>query len=267
MPEPASAGPLRDAGIVVTRPGLQAAAFAARIAAIGGRPIVFPAIVILPPEDRTALDDVHRRLATYDFAVFVSANAVEYGLPQGGWPRRVRAVAPGPGTAAALLLRHVPEPLVPAERFDSEGMLALPELADVAGRRIVVFRGNGGRELMADELAKRGAVVEQVECYRRAKPQTGSSGLIEAWRERRIDAVTITSSEGLANLWELLDAEGRAFLRGTPLFALHARIAAAARALGCGQVHETRPGDAGLIAGLLAHFEKAPSTEPGERPT
>jgi uroporphyrinogen-III synthase len=248
--------PLAKLGIVVTRPGHQAAGFAERLAALGARPIVFPTIVILPPSDPEPLAAVHRTLATYDFAVFVSANAVEFGLPQGGWPRRVRAIAPGPGTALALLQRHVPEPLVPAERYDSEGVLALPELADVAGRRFLRRRGRGGGELLADELVRRGATVDHVECYRRAKPETGAAGLIEAWRERRVDAVTVTSSEGLDNLWEMLGDEGRPYLAKTPLFAVHLRIAGRARALGLTDVHETGPGDAGLIAALLAHFAR-----------
>ncbi len=248
-------GPLGGAGIVVTRPGFQAAKFAEQIAAIGGRPIVFPTIVILPPPDRKPLAAALSALDRFDFAVFVSANAVEFGFhPSGAWPERVRAIAPGPGTAAALGARGVHDVLVPAERFDSEGILALPELADVRGSRFLVLRGSGGRELLAEALRARGAEVVQVECYRRARPQTGAEGLLERWREGRIDAVTITSSEGLANLWDLLGDEGRARLAATALFAPHPRIAEAARRLGCRDVHETSGGDAGLLAGLLEFF-------------
>jgi uroporphyrinogen-III synthase len=254
-PPGGAAGPLHGRGIVVTRPGFQAAAFAARIAVLGARPIVFPTIVILPPPDRRALDDALRRLEQFDFAVFVSANAVEYGVPADRpWPAAVRAIAPGPGTAAALHARGVGQVLVPAERFDSEGILALPELADVHGRRFLVLRGNGGRELLADALVRRGATVEQVACYVRAMPATGAEGLSEAWRAGAIDAFTVTSSEGLANLWEMLDDEGRRYLAATPVFAPHPRIAEAARRLGCREVHETAGSDAGLVAGLLAHF-------------
>ena len=67
--------------------------------------------------------------------------------------------------------------------MDSEGLLALPELANVAGNRIVIFRGAGGRELLHSMLAARGARVEQIECYRRARPVTDAAGLIEAWRD------------------------------------------------------------------------------------
>jgi len=98
-----SSGKLRGAGILITRPARQAAALAREIALLDGRPIVFPAIVILPPEDASALARAQRELAGYDYAVFVSANAVEYGVGDPtAWPAKLIAFAPGPGTAAAL---------------------------------------------------------------------------------------------------------------------------------------------------------------------
>jgi uroporphyrinogen-III synthase len=138
--------------------------------------------------------------------------------------------------------------------MDSEGLLALPELLDVAGKRIVIFRGDGGRELLRTALEARGATVVQVECYRRAKPQSGAAGLIDAWRERRVDAVTLTSGEGLDNLWTILGNEGRAHLAATPAFVPHPGIAERARALGLRQVIVTPPADAGLLASLLEYF-------------
>src|SRR5688572_33382175 len=103
--------------------------FAQKLAALGASPIVFPAIVILPPSDRAALDAAHARLDDYDFAVFVSANAVEYGLPSAAsWPATLVAFVPGPGTAEALVAAGIRDVRVPATTFDSDGMLALAEL-------------------------------------------------------------------------------------------------------------------------------------------
>jgi uroporphyrinogen-III synthase len=138
--------------------------------------------------------------------------------------------------------------------MDSEGLLALPELLDVAGKRIVIFRGDGGRELLRTALEARGAHVVQVECYRRAKPQGGAAGLIDAWREKRVDAVTLTSGEGLDNLWTILGNEGRTHLAATPAFVPHPGIAERARELGLRQVIVTPPADAGLLASLLEYF-------------
>jgi uroporphyrinogen-III synthase len=248
-------GALNDAVIVITRPERQAGRLAREIAALGGRPLVFPAIVILPPSDVAALRAVQWNLARYDIAIFVSANAVEYGVGNpSAWPARILTLAPGPGTAAALAALGIADTRVPATTMDSEGLLALPELADVAGKRIVIFRGDGGRELLRAALEARGATVVQVECYRRAKPQSGAAGLIEAWREKRVDAVTLTSSEGLDNLWEILDGEGRAHFAATPAFVPHASIAERARELGLRQVIITPPADAGLLASLLEYF-------------
>lgn len=243
--------PLAGVGILVTRPARQAGTFAQKLAALGGAPIIFPAIAVLPPDDPVPLARVHAALQSYDFAVYVSANAVEYGAPDARrWPPRLVAFAPGPGTAEALAALGISGARIPATTFDSEGLLALPEFAAPQGKRIVVFRGDGGRELLGDTLRARGATVDYVSCYRRAAPASGASGLAEAFRDGDIDAVTITSSEGLANLWTLCDEATRGRWRAQPTFVPHPRIAAHARELGLSAV-ETAGGDAGLIAGLL----------------
>jgi len=243
--------PLADLGILVTRPARQAGGFAQKLAALGAAPVIFPAIAILPPEDPVPLARAHAALGTYDFAVFVSANAVEFGAPDPRrWPASLVAFAPGPGTAEALAAIGIAGARIPATTFDSDGLLALPELAAPRDKRVVIFRGDGGRDQLGDTLRARGATVEYVACYRRAAPAGGAAGLVEAFREGRIDAVTITSSEGLDNLWALSDAWTRERWRARPTFVPHPRIAAHARELGL-QVVETAGGDAGLVTGLL----------------
>ncbi len=258
MPTHTGQTPLAGAGILITRPARQAAGLARRIDALGGRPIVFPAIVILPPADAQALARAHAALPGYDCAFFVSANAVEYGAPDPRrWPAGLDAFAPGPGTAEALADVGIADVRTPTTTLDSDGLLALPELAQLAGKRALIFRGDGGREQLGDALRARGAHVDYVACYRRAKPGSGAAGLAEAFAQRRIDAVTITSSEGLDNLWEILDGATRAAWRDAPTFVPHPRIALHARALGL-QAVETAGGDAGLIAGLLQWFAAHP---------
>jgi uroporphyrinogen-III synthase len=117
---------------------------------------------------------------------------------------------------------------------------------------VVIFRGDGGRELLGDTLRERGATVDYVECYRRARPNADIEPLLKRWGRGEIDAVTVSSSEGLRNLYDMLGKLGQAWLRRTPLFAPHARIAENARALGCERVVETGPADEGLCAGLVA---------------
>lgn len=250
-PRAAPRGPLAGIGVIVTRPARQAAAFAQKLAALGATPIAWPAIVILPPDDPAPLARAHASLASCDLAFFVSANAAEFGAPAvGSWPARVQAFAPGPGTAEALAGVGVPGVRIPEHRYDSEGLLALPELADVRGKRVVVFRGNGGRELLVDTLARRGATVESVACYRRAAPSGDAGALIEAIDARRAHALTLTSAEGVDNLMRAAGEKGRGRLARIPAFAPHARIVEHARSAGL-DARLTAGGDAGLIAGLL----------------
>eukprot|EP01034_Spumella_vulgaris_P043729 gene43729-54340_t len=114
-------------------------------------------------------------------------------------------------------------------------------------------RAEAARELLADTLRQRGATVDCITCYRRSGPADGVTPLLAAWRAGRLDALTVSSSEGLRYLVDLLDGEGRAFLQQTPLFVPHARIAENARALGLNKIILTEAADAGLLAGLGAY--------------
>ena len=242
--------------ILLTRPAGQNERLADLVRAAGGEPVEVPAIEIGPPDDPRPLRAAADRLEDYDLAVFVSPNAVDQAMAairsRREWPVGLRAATVGPASAQALARHGVRDVLAPSDRFDSEALLALPALADVRGRRVVIFRGDVGRELLGDTLRERGATVEYVACYRRLRPAAGAGAL----EHGGIDAVVVTSSEGLRNLFEMAGAAGRARLQRTPVFAPHARIAETARALGCAQVIETAPGDAGLAAALCAFWAK-----------
>lgn len=256
---PRASGPLAGVGVLVTRPVRQAAGLVRALSAVDATAIVFPAIVILPPRDTASLARVHAALATYDIAIFVSANAAEYGVPPAGtWPVTLRVLATGPGTAAALAAVGLADAQVPATTYDSEGLLALPELAAASGKRIVIFRGEGGRDHLAQTLRERGAHVDYAECYRRAPPASGAEGLVEAILAGRIQATTLTSREALDNLCDLLPAPARERLASAPVFVPHPAIVGHARALGFSAV-ATGPGDAGLVAGLLEWFARHPA--------
>lgn len=252
-------GPLAGRSIVVTRPQAQAAPLVEAIAAAGGRPLVFPLLEISPAVDGGALDVAAAALSSYALVVFISPNAVAHALPailaRGPWPAGVMPAAVGPGTVKALAAQGVNGCLVPGGRFDSEALLALPELAAsrLSGRKVLILRGDGGRELLADTLKERGASVDCVTCYRRAAPSGDAALLLAAWRAGRLDALTVSSSEALRHLLAMLDDEGRAFLQKTPLFVPHARIAETARGLGLDRIVLTAAADSGLLAGLLAY--------------
>jgi uroporphyrinogen-III synthase len=139
---------------------------------------------------------------------------------------------------------------IPASSYDSEGLLALPELARIEDKRAILFRGQGGRELLARTLESRGATVDAVSCYRRAAPSGDARGLLDALAAHRSAALTLTSAEGADNLVRAAGDAGRAALMRLPAFVPHPRIAEHARALGL-DARLTPGGDAGLIAGLL----------------
>jgi uroporphyrinogen-III synthase len=245
-------------GVVITRPAEQAHVLADLVRQQGGRPILFPVIDIQEVTDVTRLNAVIDRLNTFDVAIFISPNAAIRGLravrARRELPASLTVVAIGGGTARELRRQGVSAVIVPPERFDSESLLSLPELQHLPGQRVVIFRGEGGRALLGDTLVKRGAVVEYAECYRRAKPVCDVEPLVEAWSRGEVQALVVTSSEGLRNLYELIGENGRGHLMHTPVFAPHPRIASTARKLGLSAIIVTPPGDVGLVSAIAQHF-------------
>ena len=229
--------------ILVTRPIDQAAHLAKAIKEAGGVPLLFPLLQIEPAEDQKALHDQIARLVDFDLVIFVSPNAVHYGMDAmrgrlGNMPQSIRVATVGMGSARALHEMGVEKVLVPPVRHDSEGLLE--ELHQVAGLRVMILRGDGGRELLGDELKARGAEVEYATCYRRSKaPLAGLEKL-------HPDALTVTSSEALLHLWQ--NAPVR--FHDIPLFVQHPRIAALARSQGWARVYLADAGDRGLLLGL-----------------
>lgn len=227
---------LHGAGVLVTRPAHQAERLCRLIEAAGGRPVRFPVLAIEPPLDLQPARTLVGRLAHYELALFVSPNAVELGLDlieaQGGLPPGLRLAVVGAGSARALRARLGRGPdLQPSERFDSEGLLALPALQQVTGWRVAIFRGDGGRELLGQTLRQRGAVVDYAEVYRRVAP-TADPAALAALHQGAVDCVTVTSSEGLRNLLELAGADDARRLCQLPLVVVSERTAELARTLG-----------------------------------
>lgn len=244
--------PLAGLRIAVTRPRDQAAPLARHIEQAGGIPLLFPLLDIAPAADQAALREQVSRLARFDLVIFISPNAVQYGMAAiraaGELPKNLRIAAVGQASAKALRELGVAGVVAPVERFDSEGLLALPELQDVAGWRVLILRGDGGRELLGDTLRARGATVEYAACYRRSKPQQDIAALLGA----APDALTVTSSEALDHLWRLPDETRRDSVCDIPLFVPHRRIADLAQQQGWRQIFLTGAGDDGLLSALIA---------------
>ncbi|HEX6827943.1 MAG TPA: uroporphyrinogen-III synthase [Burkholderiales bacterium] len=256
------AAPLAGRGVLVTRPAQQAGALARLVAESGGYSILFPVIEIMEVEDLRPLLQIIDRLQDFDLAIFISPNAVDKAMnlvaARRAWPPDLKFAAVGQGSARELRRRGLSGVIAPEGRFDSEALLALPEFGDMAGRRVVIFRGEGGREFLGDTLRALGAEVTYAECYRRRRAGTDAAALLRVWARGEVHAVTVTSAEGLHNLFDMLGKLGQQWLKKTPLFAPHPRIAQAARELGIATVVTTGPGDEGLFAGLRDYFAGRP---------
>jgi uroporphyrinogen-III synthase len=239
---------LKNRGIVVTRPASLAQDLARLIEAAGGRAFRFPAIEIEPLP-------VAAPSGKLDMAVFISPTAVREGLkhlkalPE---PHLIRVVGLSRGTQRELERHGIAGALAAEQGADSEALLALPELARVAGRRIAIFRGEGGRDVLGDGLRSRGAVVEYIECYRRVRPRSDAAPLAAAWKGGSLHAVTVSSAQGLANLFEMLERE---LLSSLPLFVPHERVADEARRRGVREALVAGPGDDEMLAALVAYFQ------------
>lgn len=219
---------LRGRFIAVTRPLDQAGKLTTLIEQAGGKVIPFPLIAIAGLEDDKPFKAQLEKLPGYNWAIFISTNAVQYGIPPllqrfGDTLRNLRFAAIGPTTEAELKKFGIDDTLIPNDRFDSESLLALPEMHNVGSDNIMIFRGVGGREILGETLRERGAHVEFAECYRRTNPQSDLHILDSHWGKSELDAIVVTSSEAMRHLLQL---EGDyAWLPMVPLCVNHERVA------------------------------------------
>lgn len=254
--------------IVVTRPAHQAGPLLDALRAVGAEPILLPLLEILPPADPLPLQEAAAQLADTRFAIFVSPNAVRHALPvlrrAGTWPEGCRAIAVGPGTADALRAEGGPAALVPSARHDSEGVLALPELQDVRGARILIFRGDDGRPLLGDSLLARGAQMSYVPCYRRLLPTDTPGRLSVLFAGTPPDAFVVTSSEAARHLFDSAGAHIAQPLQSVPVIVPHPRIADTVRDAGGWAEIAAGEGEAAMLAALDTALSRP--TQPA-RPT
>lgn len=257
----AAEAPLAGVGVLVTRPPAQAAALMQGLAALGARPIAFPCLAILPPADPAPLQAALEHLAAAHLAIFISPTAVAHGLAaaraHGPWPAQVAVAAVGQGTARALAEQGLTEVIQPVDGADGAHLLArlaqLPAWREPAGRRVVIFRGEHGREELADALRAQGAQVVYAPCYRRVRPPAADpTPVLAELAGGGIHALTAYSAETLDHLLDLLGPTPR--LAALPLFVPHARIAAHAQRLGLPNAHICAGGEAQLLAAIVEYF-------------
>jgi uroporphyrinogen-III synthase len=244
--------PLMGIGIAITRPVDQAKKLSTLISDAGGTPISYPLIEIAPLSNYRQFESVIYEVKQYDWAIFISSNAVQNSMPRllkHGIPPNLKFAAIGPVTAAELQNFGVDQILTPANRFDSESLLALPEMHAMQGRKVMLFRGVGGRDLLAETLKRRGATVTFAECYQRINPQTNCNLLAQLWADKKLHGVVVTSSEAMRYLLNLAgDSE---WLKNVSLYVNHARIAEQPSQLGLKVKVADTPGDMGMLDNII----------------
>jgi len=258
--------PLAGLRVLVTRPAAAAASLAQRIEAQGGKTEVFPVIDIVPPADADALRVAVREFASgraVDLAVFISAHAasaVATQLKRLGMkaPTTTRIAAVGPRTKAACAASGLRVDFAPTARIDSEGLLDALCGFNAGGRRIMIFRGQDGRETLAWGLRARGAEVRHVESYRRRLTRQPVMPLIELWEGGGIGAVVASSGAVWNALGQLLGPH-RALLERTVAVAYSERIADYCRDMGATQIITAeRPNDEAVVEALVEYRRTKP---------
>ncbi len=258
---------MKNRRILITRPADRQQELRETITALGGEALSLPLLAIESMERNDRLRQELDCLADFDALVFVSANAARFGaegIKATGASLSPAATLFAVGTATARevsLLLDLPV-YSPSRGSGSEALLELPELAAVEGRKVAIFRGEGGRELLAEELRRRGAEVTYVEVYRRIPAPDAGAGLQRILAAGALDGVILTSAEALRHWHTLLIAAGSdgcpiAAPFALPLIVPSRRVAELAAQLGFSVAIDA--GDAGataMVEALAAHFRR-----------
>ena len=202
--------PLFGKGVVITRPEAQAGEFVKYLADEGARPILFPTIRIAPPESLDEIDRALKKIATYDWIIFTSANGVRSLLRRldetGGDIRDLKGVsiaAIGPATASLLARIGIRVDLVPNE-FISEGILAALSQTDMKGKRVLIPRAEVARDVIPKGLADMGATVDVVTAYRTVNSGRKKEELEGLIREGKVDVITFTSPSTVIHFFDIM---------------------------------------------------------------
>lgn len=255
------------ARVILTQPAPRVGPLARVLREHGHRVLELPARRLVPQEAAAgwAQDLATRR----DWVVFVSPGAVEMALSslESPWPAEVGIAVVGPGSALALTRHPRIHPGVriarPAEApFDADALLRTPPFDAPEGLRILVIRGESGRDDWLEALRRRGAQVEVCALYRSepAGIEPRSRATLALWaRERDSVVFVFTAVEAAAHVEALLGGPGDlAWARAQPALAQHPRIARALADLGWAHVVPVEPGDAGLLAGIESSNAEPP---------
>lgn len=196
--------------IVVTRSREQASVFTEMLIDRGATTIEFPTIDVVPPASWDELDNAIRTIESCNWVIFTSANAIKYFMERlrslGNDIRILKGVklcTVGPKTAEALEAYGLRPDMVPSE-FKAEGVLDAFAGRNIKGLRFLIPRARKARELIPDKLKELGALVTVATAYENVKPTADVDRVKKLFLEKKISAVTFTSSSTVHNFIEIL---------------------------------------------------------------
>ena len=228
--------------VLVTRPEHQAENLSRLIEQRGGISVRFPTLDIVSRDAAEEIKNTLANLDSFQWVIFISANAVNFALKanSGKIPRTkfVRFAAVGQSTAQAMRMAGLAVDLVPENGYNSEALLAMPQLQQVERQHFLIVRGEGGREQLATTLRSRGAEVNYLEVYKRIIPRIDSSPVVELLAQHSLDVITVTSAEALQNL-NLMLGENNKLLSLIPLVVVSDRIRCIAADMGFNRITVT----------------------------
>ena len=228
---------------IVGEDGKEADKFTRYLSDCGATTHHYPVMVVLPLESPSDVEQIKAHIldfAHYDRAIFISRTAAMLAMdwlesycvmvPE-GLPINMHYYAVGKSTAKTLLDWGVQAEL-PEQAFSSEGLLALPSLQNIAGEKIIIFCGKGGRSLLAEELSARGATVNRCELYQRQMTCEHAGQINSLISSNKLDLVIAHSGELLNNLLAIVDDSQQSLLRELPLLVPSERVAERAKETG-----------------------------------
>ena len=252
--------PLKNIGVLVTRPRQQAANLCQLLAAEGFYPLIFPVIEIVAPENITNLKNLFAQIEQFEIIIFVSRNAVKWSyhwLGDQNLPSKAIIAAIGQGTAQELLTTYKRSAdIIPEGQFNSENLLKFNNFDAIQGKKVLIVRGNGGREQLATELSNRGANVQYAEVYQRVKSNPNLDELTNSIKYHNLQVAVITSSEGLINLIEIIGNLTKIWLNHANLIVFSERTKKLARDLGIqGNIKVTKTAtDLAIVETIISLF-------------
>jgi len=212
---------------LITRPAHQSQGLNDKLTEVGYGVISLPTIAITATTETAFHRQLNSQIQGYDLVLFVSRNAVEFAfkyIRKEDLSSHTKFGVIGQGTCQALQQQEMETQVVPVDNYNSEGLLASSQLQEVKNKRVLIFRGQEGRNLLGDTLRERGAKVEYCEVYQRVLPNYSSNFFAALIEEGFPDVVVFTSSEGMENIFKLVSNSEAEALRTIPWLLISERM-------------------------------------------